>query len=127
LGNNRVITDEMKETAILLKEIPGGLDVLKLLQGSASFHDAEVIKLHLNREEPSTLVVKLATVDPIFVTFALGHWIDVEVAGFSQQNVIFGLSIRRTTERGAEPWEVGVGFAAGGAKSNWSPASARME
>ena len=116
-----MITDEMKETERLLEEVPGGQDVLKLLQGSASFHDAEVIGLHLNREEPSTLVVRLATANPIFVTFVLGQWIDVQLAGFSQQNVIFGLSLRRTTERAAAPWEVGVGFEAGGVEITLEP------
>ena len=95
---------------------------MRLFKGVPDFHDAEVMKLHLNRDEPSALVVKLvSTAVPTFVTFVMDHWIDVELSGFSQQNVIFGLSLRRTTKRTVAPWDVGVGLAVGGVEIELEP------
>jgi hypothetical protein len=40
-------------------------------------------------------------------------WIDVEMRGFSGQNVIDGLKLWRADEREIKPWELGVGYKPG--------------
>ena len=71
-----------------------------------SFHDAEVIKLHLNRSGPSSLAIHTwemtKRVDSkghyelekhVVVEFILEDVAALSLEGFSQQNVIFGLAI----------------------------------
>jgi hypothetical protein len=106
--------NDVSETARLLESVPGGKDLVGLFSGALDFGDAEIVALDLDREGPSALVIKVCnTAQPALVTFALGHWIDVQLMGFSHQNVIGGLTLRRTTEREAAPWELGVGFVPG--------------
>ncbi len=113
---------EISETARILERVPGGKDLVSLYPGVPDFGDAEIVALHLNRDGPSTLVIKICnTAKPALVTFALGHWIDVQLAGFSHQNVIGGLALRRTAEREAAPWELGVGFVPGEVEIELAP------
>lgn len=73
-----------------------------------SFHDAEVIWLHLNRRTTSSLVVHTwemtKEVDEqgyyvqakhVVVEFLMNNIVDLNLNGFSHQNVIFGLMIER--------------------------------
>lgn len=47
------------------------------------------------------------------VTFVLTDWVDVAMAGFSHQNVIFELYLREPGHREAAAWERGVGMQSG--------------
>jgi Immunity protein 50 len=76
------------------------------------FHDAEVVSIELNRNGTSCVRVWLwettKEVDPVsgcfiqtkhvIVSFFLTGLKDIDLAGFSSQNVIFGLDISRTQE-----------------------------
>src|SRR5579871_2535990 len=106
--------NEPTETAKLLEGVPGGKELVSLFPGAPDFGDAEIVALHLNRAGSSTLAIKVCNIEkPALVTFTLGHWIDVQLMGFSHQNVIGGLTLRRAAEREAGWSEVGVGFAPG--------------
>ena len=99
---------EFDETATLLRGVPGGRELLEWLDGEPNFGDAEVVSLHLNRIVPSTLTVDTQGRGPARVTFLFEEWIDVSVQGFSRQNVISGLKLRRAAQRDTAPWEIGV-------------------
>jgi hypothetical protein len=78
------------------------------------FHDAEIVSLNLNRRDPSTLTIhfwrRLAHAagfapnvmeleGEIVVTFTIEGIMDLQLDGFSHQNVIFGLALRRAPDR----------------------------
>jgi hypothetical protein len=76
-----------------------------------SFHDAEVISLHLNRGAPSVLKVHVCSyeddVDPegyfvsqkhVIVKFLLHEVSELELEDFSCQNVLFGLELTKESE-----------------------------
>jgi hypothetical protein len=107
------INNAAKETASLLESVPGGRDLLKWFSGSPNFGDAEIISLNLDRKGPSTLVIEVQHPSRRLISFVLGDWIDVRITGFSQQNVIGGLALKRAGEREIAPWEVGVGATLG--------------
>lgn len=78
-----------------------------------SFHDAEVISLHLNRRGPSSLLLHTwemtkevdkqgyyISAKHVIVEFLLREIADLNFSGFSHQNVLSGLSV--------EPVEDGV-------------------
>lgn len=46
---------EESSSAPIFKSIPGGAELLAWFGYVPSFHDAEIIDLHLNRHGPSTL------------------------------------------------------------------------
>jgi hypothetical protein len=77
--------------------------VMQWFGGWPSFHDAEVISLHMARAGESVLRVypyypdKPATVDFIFEEIT-----DVELADFSGQNVIFYLGIEEVIDQTKE-------------------------
>lgn len=105
--------EEREETERLLRAIPGGQELLEWL-GGASFHDAEVLSLHLDRETGGQLEVFTQGAGTSgVVTFTLHDWIDVKIAGFSHQNVIGDLILRRAAVKILQPWELGVGAAPG--------------
>ena len=71
-----------------------------------SFHDAEVIHLHLNRAATSSLLINTQEMTSdvlpsgfygsrknVDVEFLLNEVQDLELAEFNEQNVIFGLSV----------------------------------
>ncbi|WP_244539279.1 hypothetical protein [Methylobacterium sp. 174MFSha1.1] len=99
-----------QELAASLADIPGGRDVLDWFDGPPEFGDAEIVSLHLDRRGPITLRIALdhCGKSAIFV-FDLAAWIDTDLRGFSHQNVISGLTLRRAEEREVQPWELGVG------------------
>jgi len=105
---------QFDETQGFLSGIPGGETLLNWFGGTASFHDAEVLGLHLDREGESRLDLLTRRRGPnAVVTFILADWIDVTLAGFSRQNVIGDLIFRQPGIRSIEVWERGVGVAPG--------------
>ncbi|HLM40802.1 MAG TPA: Imm50 family immunity protein [Microvirga sp.] len=90
----------------VLESVPGGPDLLAWFGHVPRFHDAEIISLHLNRTGPSTLSIHTweitDTVDSkgfyvlekqAIVTFTLEEIENLELEGFSHQNVIGGLEL----------------------------------
>jgi hypothetical protein len=97
----------------IYNEVPGGPELLSWFGRVPSFHDAEIINLDLRRSGKSFLRVHgwtdAAAVDDkgcivlekhAVVTFALEEIMDLQLDGFSHQNVIFGLKLQRATDRG---------------------------
>ncbi|CAA2138478.1 hypothetical protein [Methylobacterium bullatum] len=93
-------------------EIPGGPELVRHFGQVPSFHDAETLSLHLNREGPSSLRlhgwVNTGRVEVgsefvldrhAIVTFTLEGLMDLQLDGFSIQNVIGGLVLRRAPDR----------------------------
>jgi len=108
------VEGKLNETTALLGSMPGGADLLARLGGVADFHDAEIVSLTLDRSGASTLVLKVTDgTRQALASLVLKQWIDVNLSGFSHQNVINRLTIRRREERRIEPWEVGVGVQPG--------------
>jgi hypothetical protein len=106
--------DEFAETQRLLAILPGGPELLTWFGGVASFHDAEVVRVHLDRESTCRLELEVQWRSAkARVTFVLTDWIDVALAGFSGQNVIGELLLREAADRAAAPWERGVGLQSG--------------
>ncbi len=91
-------------------DVPGGHDLIGWFEGAPEFGDAEIVSLLLHRSGLSTLRIALDWHGKrAIIRFELAAWIDVDVRGFSQQNVIEGLTLRRAKEREIQPWELGVG------------------
>jgi len=72
------------------------------------FHDAEIVSLHLNRRGPSSLLIHTwemtNKVDErgfyvlekhVLVEFVLEDILELELGGFSNQNVVFGLDLKK--------------------------------
>ena len=102
-----------ERTPHIYNEVPGGPELLHWFGRVPSFHDAEVIDLHLRREGSSTLrvhgFVMTSSVDErgyfvldrhAVVTFSIEDIMDLQLDGFSHQNVIGGLRLQRATDRG---------------------------
>ena len=94
-------------------EVPGGPELLRWFGEVPIFHDAEILSLNLRRKGQSTLCVHgwLMTdkVDEngfgvlekdAIVTFRLEDIMDLQLDGFSHQNVIGSLQLQRATDRG---------------------------
>lgn len=97
----------------IYQEVPGGPELVRWFGEIPSFHDAEIVSLELSRRGISKLRVHgflmLDKVDErgfgvhekhAVVTFALEDIMDLQLDGFSPQNVIFGLQLQRATDRG---------------------------
>ena len=93
-------------------EVPGGPDLVRWFGQEPSFHDAEILSLHLHRKGQSVLRlhgwIDTGEVgqDGYFVldrhaigTFTLSGIMDLQLDGFSIQNVIGGLVLRRAPDR----------------------------
>ncbi|RDJ24281.1 hypothetical protein DWF00_04155 [Bosea caraganae] len=98
---------------MIYADIPGGPELLQWFGGAPTFHDAEIIQLHLNRNGVSTLRlhgwVMTNEVDEkgffvlqkhAVVTFAIEGIQDLKLDGFSHQNVIGGLTLDWAPDRG---------------------------
>ena len=92
--------------------VPGGPELLQWFDGTPTFHDAEILSLDLRRKGQSLLRlhgwINTGRVGPdrFFVldrhaieTFALDGVMDMRLDGFSRQNVIYGLVLRRAPDR----------------------------
>lgn len=101
---------EQDET--IYHEVSGGAELLRWLGRVSSFHDAEILSLDLRRKGQSTLRLHgWITTDKVgeggflvlerqaIVSFALDGIMDLQLDGFSQQNVIGGLILRRAPDR----------------------------
>jgi hypothetical protein len=90
-------------------QLPGGREVIEWFGGVPHFHDAEIVSLTLDRSGPSRLAVHFFRLQhsPAFrpnvmrpandaiITFEFDHIVDLSLEGFSPQNVIYGLTVRR--------------------------------
>jgi hypothetical protein len=96
----------------IYEAVPGGADLVRWFGQVPSFHDAEILGLHLRRKGPSVLRlhgwINTGEVgrDGYFildrhaiVSFTLSGVMDLQLVGFSIQNVIFGLVLRRALDR----------------------------
>ena len=94
------------EQASIYAEVPGGPELLTYFGRTPAFGDAEVLSLSLDRGGPSTLRVQGWVITDraddadgperhAVVTFALDGGMDFQLDGFSIQNVIGGLILRR--------------------------------
>jgi hypothetical protein len=112
-----------RETAEILRSIPGGTELLKFLdEEPANFHDAEISTLVFDRKGPSWLDIVATWLSPkVAIRFYLSDWIDIDIRGFSNQNVIGDLHIRRAVKRHVDPWELGVGLMPGEHEIEFEP------
>ena len=91
-----------------LQAIDGARELYNWFGHWPNFHDAEIVSFHLNRRGSSTLVVHtwqmMKEVDEkgyyvhtkdVVVEFILDGISELDLNGFSGQNVIFGLSIEK--------------------------------
>ena len=87
-------------------ELIEGNEVIRRYFGRwPSFHDAEIVEIHLHREEPSWLRVNTA-IDGFhpeqktgIVVFHFAEVLDLELYDFSNQNVVSSIDFKKT-ERG---------------------------
>jgi hypothetical protein len=102
----------MNEVETIYASIPGGPDLVAWFGQVPSFHDAEIVSLSLHRRAQSMLSIHAwnttKEVDDrdyfvldrhAVVTFTLEDIMDLQLGGFSHQNVIGGLRLRRAPER----------------------------
>ena len=101
---------DYKETAIY-DAVPGGADLVRWFGQVPSFHDAEILSLHLRRKGQSVLRLHgwntgevgqdgyFVLDRHVIVTFTLDGVMDVQLDGFNIQNVIGGLILRRAPDR----------------------------
>lgn len=92
--------------------VPGGPDLVRWFGQVPSFHDAEILTLYLRRKGQSVLRLhgwiitgevgqggSLVLDKHAVVTFTLEGILDLQLEGFSVQNVIGGLVLRRALDR----------------------------
>jgi len=100
------------QEASIYEQAPGGVELLRWFGREPSFHDAEILSLHLSREGPSVLRLHgwintggvggdgFYLLDRhAIVTFTLEGVMDLQLDGFSTQNVIGRLILRRAPDR----------------------------
>lgn len=98
--------------ASIYHAVPGGSDLVRWFGREPAFHDAEILSLHLCRNGNSTLCVhgwrttaeidqsgQFVTDKHVVVIFTLERILDLQLEGFSAQNVISGLILRRAVDR----------------------------
>jgi hypothetical protein len=77
-----------------LSDISGSDKLLQWFEGSPSFHDAEVLEVHLDRVKLSWIRI-VTDYKPVIVTFRLKDIVDLELTDFSSQNVISDLALQK--------------------------------
>ncbi|KQV81453.1 Imm50 family immunity protein [Rhizobium sp. Root1220] len=98
---------------MIYADVPGGDELVAWFGEVPTFHDAEIISLSLSRTRASELKIhgSITTdgVDPngyivldkhAVVTFSFEGIMDLQLDGFSSQNVIAGLILQRARDRG---------------------------
>jgi hypothetical protein len=105
----------MTEAERILAGIQGGPELLEWFGGRLNFGDAEVVELQLVRHLPCMLVIdvpQLAGEERKYarVTFHLENVADIRLKGWSQQNVIDGLDIRKAPEIKWDQSLIGTGI-----------------
>src|SRR5262245_13434450 len=96
----------------VLARLPGGEDLIRWFGAVPSVHDAEIVELSLRRRAPSILRVHTWITRPevdrqgyyvqdkhVVVSFELEDIIDLQLEGFSHQNVVFGLTLLSAADR----------------------------
>jgi hypothetical protein len=104
----------LESTIAILDEIPGGAAVIEWFEGRPHFGDGEVLELRLNRRGQS--VLRISALSPrkhAVFTFVLRGMVDVHFDGFSHQNVIGGLTLRRSQVTEVHPSLYGIGIVSG--------------
>ena len=99
--------------AQIYPEVPGGPELLGWFGQVPTFHDAEILGLNLRRSGQSTLTLHgwvmtnevshdgfIVLDKHAIVTFTMEDIMDLQLDGFSHQNVIGGLKLQRATDRG---------------------------
>lgn len=107
----------------LFATLPGADRLIAKYGQVPTFHDGEIEAVHLNKKGPSKISISIPHPDifgteTVVVTLTAAHVIDVELEGFSGQNVIDELWIRTATpqpdhlERGVqtEPGDLEIEF-----------------
>jgi hypothetical protein len=107
-------------TMSIVRQIPGGEQLIDWFHGRLEFGDAEVVELRLMRNEPSILRIWQSISarerygGPPFktalISFMLRDVLDVAIQGFSHQNVISGLKIRMAKPMQLHPSLLGIGL-----------------
>ena len=106
--------EDEEQTLALWKSIPGGQAIVAWMGGKVpDFGDGKVVRLHLNRKEPSILELEMNHLGEARLVFTLSDWIDVSIQGFSHQNVVSNLTITLAADSEIAPWEKGVGLKPG--------------
>lgn len=98
---------------MIYEDIPGGPELLAWFGQEPTFHDAEILSLSLNRSGVSELKIHgwintgeigpdrtLLLAKQAIVTFHLEQIMDLQLDGFSVQNVISGLELGYAKDRG---------------------------
>jgi hypothetical protein len=75
-------------------DIPGSDKLLQWFAGDPSFHDGEVMEVHLDRSRISWIRI-MTVYKPAIVTFTLEEVTDLELFDFSCQNVISSLDLEK--------------------------------
>jgi hypothetical protein len=99
---------DLKETMDLLKALPGGEAVAAFLGGGYWIRGRRNNQPALG-SQGSELVISLPW-KKCHVTFVLDQWVDVHLLGFSWQNVIGGLRVKKSLGRDPGFAELGVGY-----------------
>jgi hypothetical protein len=99
---------------MIYDDVPGGADLVRWFGQEPTFHDAEILSLLLRRKGQSVLSLHVwintgavgqggyFVLDRhAIVTFTLAEVLDLQLDGFSIQNVIYGLILRRAQDRPA--------------------------
>lgn len=97
---------------MIYADVPGGSELLSWFGEVPTFHNAEILSLHLDRTGTSEIKlhgwIMIQGVDAnghivldkqAVVTFTLDGIMDLQLEGFSAQNVIAGLVLQRATDR----------------------------
>jgi hypothetical protein len=99
--------EQASDARSLYARIPGGLELLAWFGDVPDFHDAEVIEVSLHRNSASLLRLHAwdqseagdQSAKHAVVTLRLEGILDLQLDGFSPQNVIYALVIRSAPER----------------------------
>lgn len=99
------------QEASIYEEVPGGADLVRWFGQVPTFHDAEILDLHLRRKGQSVLRLhswintravqagRFVLDHHALVSFTLSEVMDLQLDSFSIQNVIYGLTLRRAPDR----------------------------
>jgi len=102
----------MNRGAAVYAAIPGGAELIAWFGREPSFHDAEIVSLHLRRRSESILQIFFwrlpGGVDNrghfqqdkhVVVSFVMGEIVDLQLDYFGHQNVIYSLKLGRASDR----------------------------
>jgi hypothetical protein len=115
--------DLIEETVSILKEIPGGREVIEWFDGWPSFGDGEVLEIRLVRKGPSYFRIAALASEAgkrkgppykhAVFNFTLRDMVDLCLDGFAHQNVIGQLNLRRAQDQAVHSSLQGIGLVCG--------------